>query len=34
LRDAGVSGRRRRQVVDESAATVILGAWLEAHGHR
>lgn len=34
LRDAGVSGRRRRQVVDESAAAVILGAWLEAHGHR
>lgn len=34
LRDAGVSGRRRRQVVDESAAAVILGAWLETHGHR
>jgi len=31
LRDAGVSGRRRRQVVDESAATVILSAWLDAH---
>jgi putative Holliday junction resolvase len=31
LREAGVSGRRRRQVVDESAATVILGAWLDAH---
>jgi putative Holliday junction resolvase len=31
LREAGVSGRRRRQVVDESAATVILGSWLDAH---
>jgi putative Holliday junction resolvase len=31
LREAGVSGRRRRKVVDESAATVILGAWLDAH---
>lgn len=31
LRAAGVSGRRRRQVVDESAAVVILGAWLDAH---
>jgi putative Holliday junction resolvase len=31
LRDAGVSGKRRREVVDESAATVILGAWLDAH---
>lgn len=31
LRDAGVSGKRRRQVVDESAAAVILGAWLDAH---
>jgi len=30
LRDAGVSGKRRRQVVDESAAAVILGAWLDA----
>jgi len=31
LRQAGVRGRRRRQVVDESAAAVILGAWLDAH---
>ncbi|HJR98598.1 MAG TPA: Holliday junction resolvase RuvX [Actinomycetota bacterium] len=31
LRDAGISGKRRRQVVDESAAVVILGAWLDAH---
>lgn len=31
LRAGGVSGRRRRQVVDESAAVVILGAWLDAH---
>ena len=31
LREAGVRGRRRRQVVDESAAAVILGAWLGSH---
>jgi putative Holliday junction resolvase len=31
LREAGVSGRRRRQVVDQTAAAVILGAWLDAH---
>ncbi len=31
LRDAGVRGRDRRSVVDESAATVILQAWLDAH---
>ena len=31
LREAGVSGWRRRKVVDESSATVILGAWLDAH---
>ena len=31
LRDAGVTGKRRRDVVDESAATVILAAWLDAH---
>jgi putative Holliday junction resolvase len=31
LREAGVAGRRRRRVVDESAATVILDAWLDAH---
>jgi putative holliday junction resolvase len=30
LREAGVSGRRRREVVDQSAAAVILGAWLDA----
>ena len=34
LRAAGVSGKRRRQVVDESAAAVILGAWLDAHAQR
>jgi putative Holliday junction resolvase len=32
LRGAGVSGRRRRRVVDESAAALILGAWLDEHG--
>jgi putative Holliday junction resolvase len=31
LRDAGLPGKRRRQVVDESAATVILNTWLDAH---
>lgn len=30
LRDAGVSGRERRNVVDRTAATVILQAWLNA----
>jgi putative Holliday junction resolvase len=30
LRDAGVTGRERRKVVDRSAATVILQAWLDA----
>lgn len=30
LRAAGVRGRRRRAVVDESAAVVILEAWLDA----
>lgn len=30
LRASGVGGRRRRQVVDESAAALILGAWLDA----
>ncbi|MGH2631336.1 MAG: Holliday junction resolvase RuvX [Actinomycetota bacterium] len=30
LREAGIAGRRRREVVDESAAVVILGAWLDA----
>jgi putative Holliday junction resolvase len=34
LRDAGVGGRRRRAVVDETAAAVILQAWLDAHGQR
>jgi putative pre-16S rRNA nuclease len=32
LRRAGVDGRRRRKVVDRSAAAVILQAWLNAHG--
>lgn len=31
LREAGVTGRERRRVVDRSAATVILQAWLDAH---
>ena len=31
LREAGVGGRERRGVVDRSAATVILQAWLDAH---
>jgi putative Holliday junction resolvase len=33
LRDAGVGGGRRRAVVDETAAAIILQAWLDAHGH-
>jgi putative Holliday junction resolvase len=33
LRDAGVGGSRRRAVVDETAAAIILQAWLDAHGH-
>ena len=31
LREAGVVARERRKVVDRSAATVILQAWLDAH---
>ena len=31
LRQAGVDGRERRNVVDRSAAAVILQAWLDAH---
>ena len=31
LREAGVTGRERRRIVDRSAATVILQAWLDAH---
>jgi putative Holliday junction resolvase len=34
LRDAGIGGRDRRAVVDQTAAAVILQAWLDAHGHR
>lgn len=30
LREAGVTGKRRRAVVDESSAVVILDAWLDA----
>ena len=30
LRQAGVSAKRRRGLVDESAAVVILGAWLDS----
>jgi putative Holliday junction resolvase len=29
LRDAGVSGKRRRSVVDAAAAQVILQSWLD-----
>ena len=31
LREAGRSGRARRAVVDEAAATVLLQTWLDAH---
>src|SRR5262245_33214925 len=31
LRDAGTPGRDRRRIVDRSAATVILQAWLDTH---
>jgi putative holliday junction resolvase len=34
LRDAGMAGRDRRAVVDQTAAAVILQAWLDAHGQR
>jgi putative Holliday junction resolvase len=34
LRDAGVEGRHRREVVDQTAAAVILQAWLDAHRDR
>jgi putative holliday junction resolvase len=30
LRAAGVAGRRRRQIVDQQAAVVLLQAWLDA----
>lgn len=30
LREAGVAGRRRRQVVDQQAAVVLLQSWLDA----
>jgi putative Holliday junction resolvase len=30
LRNAGVSGRKRRHVIDQVAATVILQSWLDA----
>jgi putative holliday junction resolvase len=33
LAAAGTPGRERRRVVDASAATVILQAWLDARGH-
>ncbi len=32
LREAGVEGRARRRVVDRTAATVILQAWLDGRG--
>jgi putative Holliday junction resolvase len=31
LRDAGISGRGRRAVVDRTAAAVLLQAWLDRH---
>ena len=31
LREAGITGRERRNVVDRTAATVILQAWLDAN---
>jgi putative pre-16S rRNA nuclease len=31
LREAGVTGRARREVVDRAAAAVILQAWLDTH---
>lgn len=34
LAAAGTPGRERRRVVDASAATVILQAWLDARGHQ
>ena len=34
LRAAGIDGRARRRVVDESAAALILGAWLDRHRAR
>ncbi len=34
LRDAGVRSRARRAVVDRTAATVILQAWIDAHRGR
>ena len=33
LRDAGVTGRRRRSVVDAAAAQIILQAWLDGERH-
>jgi putative pre-16S rRNA nuclease len=34
LRAAGVSGRRRRRVIDAAAAQVVLQAWLDAQRRR
>jgi putative Holliday junction resolvase len=34
LREQGVTGRRRRQVVDQVAASVLLQAWLDAGAPR
>jgi putative Holliday junction resolvase len=33
LREAGVAGRQRRRSVDETAATLILQAWLDRQPH-
>lgn len=34
LREQGVTGRRRRRVVDQVAAQVLLQAWLDARRHQ
>jgi putative Holliday junction resolvase len=34
LREQGVKGRRRRQVIDKAAAAVLLQAWLDGRRHR
>jgi putative Holliday junction resolvase len=34
LREQGVKGRRRRQVIDKAAAAVLLQAWLDGRHHR
>lgn len=34
LNEMGIRGRRRRQLVDQIAAAVILQSWLDGHCHR